>query len=62
MFLLRRKAYCLIELKQLKQAATYLKQILENDPENEFVKQELKYIKSEINQFFCKHMSRLSHQ
>jgi len=47
MFLLRRKAYCLIELKQFEQAETLLKQILDIDPENEFAKQELEYIKRE---------------
>jgi tetratricopeptide (TPR) repeat protein len=45
MFLSRRKAYCLIELRQYEQAEFYLKRILENEPENEFAIQELEYIK-----------------
>jgi hypothetical protein len=44
MFLLRRKAYCLIEMNQVELAEDILKQILNNDPENEFAKQELEYI------------------
>jgi hypothetical protein len=44
MFLSRRKAYCLIELGQYEQAETYLKMILENEPENEFAKKEMEYI------------------
>lgn len=44
MFLSRRKAYCLIELGQYEQAETYLKRILENEPENEFAKKEMEYI------------------
>lgn len=45
MFLLRRKAYCLIELKQYDSAEGILKHILKNDPENEFARQEIEYIK-----------------
>lgn len=45
MFLLRRKAYCMIELKQYDAAEDILKHILKNDPENEFAKQEIEYIK-----------------
>lgn len=45
MFLLRRKAYCLIELKQYESAVDILNHILKNDPENEFAKQEIEYIK-----------------
>ena len=45
MFLLRRKAYCMIELKQYDAAVDILKHILKNDPENEFAKQEIEYIK-----------------
>lgn len=45
MFLLRRKAYCVIELKQYDAAVDILKHILKNDPENEFAKQEIEYIK-----------------
>jgi tetratricopeptide (TPR) repeat protein len=45
MFLLRRKAYCLIELKQYDSAEDILKHILENNPDNEFAKQEIEYIK-----------------
>lgn len=45
MFLLRRKAYCMIELKQFEAADDILKHILKNDPENEFAKQEIEYIK-----------------
>lgn len=45
MFLLRRKAYCMIELKQYEAAVDILTHILKNDPENEFAKQEIEYIK-----------------
>jgi hypothetical protein len=45
MFLLRRKAYCMIELKQYDAADDILKHILKNDPENEFAKKEIEYIK-----------------
>jgi len=45
MFLLRRKAYCMIELKQYDAAEDTLQHILKNDPENEFAKQEIEYIK-----------------
>lgn len=45
MFLLRRKAYCMIELKQYDAAEDILQRILKNDPENEFAKQEIEYIK-----------------
>ncbi|MCX6231132.1 MAG: hypothetical protein NTZ33_06270 [Bacteroidetes bacterium] len=44
MFLLRRKAYCMIELKQYDTADEILKHILKKDPENEFAKQEIEYI------------------
>lgn len=44
MFLQRRKAYCLIELEQYEQAETYLKNILESEPDNQFANQEMKYI------------------
>lgn len=47
MFLLRRKAYCLIELKQFEQAENYLKQILENEPDNKFAKEEMEYINNQ---------------
>jgi tetratricopeptide (TPR) repeat protein len=50
MFLIRRKAYCLIELNQLEQAKKYLKQILENAPENEFANNELEFINDQMNQ------------
>lgn len=45
MFLLRRKAYCMIELKQYEAAEDILNHILKNDPENQFAKQEIEYIK-----------------
>jgi tetratricopeptide (TPR) repeat protein len=45
MFLLRRKAFCMIELKKYEAAEDILKHILNNDPENEFAKQEIDYIK-----------------
>lgn len=45
MFLLRRKAFCMIELKKYEAAEDILKHILNNDPENEFAKQEIEYIK-----------------
>ena len=45
MFLLRRKAYCMIELKQYDAADDILKHILKNDPDNEFAKKEIEYIK-----------------
>ncbi len=45
MFLLRRKTYCMIELKQFDAAEDTLQYILKNEPENEFAKQELEYIK-----------------
>ena len=45
MFLVRRQAYCLIELKKYEEAEEILKDILEADPENEFAKQEIEYIK-----------------
>lgn len=45
MFLLRRKAYCMIELKLYDAADDILKHILKNDPENEFAKKEIEYIK-----------------
>jgi tetratricopeptide (TPR) repeat protein len=41
---MRRKAYCLIELKQYEQAETYLKKILENEPDNKFAKEEMEYL------------------
>jgi tetratricopeptide (TPR) repeat protein len=44
MFLMRRKAYCLIELKQYEQAENYLKKILENEPDNKFAKEEMEYL------------------
>lgn len=49
MFLLRRKAYCMIELKQYDAADDILKHILKNDPENEFAKNEIEYIKQKKN-------------
>lgn len=49
MFLLRRRAYCMIELKQYEVAEDILKGILKNDPENEFAKQEIEYIKQMRN-------------
>jgi hypothetical protein len=45
MFLLRRKAYCMIELKQFDSAEGILLHILKNDPENEFAKEEIEYLK-----------------
>lgn len=45
MFLLRRKAYCMIELKEYECAESILNHILENDPENQFAKREIEYIK-----------------
>lgn len=45
MFLLRRKAYCMIELKQYEAAEEILNNILKNDPENQYAKQELEYMK-----------------
>ena len=45
LFLLRRKAFCLIELEQYEKAIEILNLILEDDPENEFAKQEIKYIR-----------------
>ena len=44
MFLLRRKSYCMVELKKYDEAIAILNMILENDPENQFAKQELNYI------------------
>lgn len=38
MFLLCRRSYCLIELKQYEQAEKTLKHILQNEPENEFAR------------------------
>lgn len=45
LFLIRRRCYCLIELKLYDQAEEGLKYILCIDPENEFAKQEIEYIK-----------------
>lgn len=45
MFLLRRKAYCMIDLKQYEAAEDILHHVLQNDPENVFAKQEIEYIK-----------------
>ncbi len=45
LFLIRRRCYCLIELKLYDQAEEGLKFILSVDPENQFAKQELEYIK-----------------
>jgi hypothetical protein len=47
MYLLRRKAYCLIELRQYDSAEDILQHILDNDPGNEFAKQEMEYIKQQ---------------
>lgn len=44
MFLLRRKAYCMIELKQYDSAESILQSILKNDSDSEFAKQEIEYI------------------
>jgi tetratricopeptide (TPR) repeat protein len=44
-FLIRREAYNLIELKEYRSAEVLLKQILENDPENDFAINELEYLK-----------------
>lgn len=49
MYLLRRKAYCLIELRQYESAEDILQHILETDPENEFAKQEMEFIKQMKN-------------
>ena len=53
MFLLRRKAYCMIELKEYNEEEKILKHILKHDPENKFAKQEIEYI-NRIN-----HLNRL---
>jgi tetratricopeptide (TPR) repeat protein len=45
LFLIRRRCYCLIELKLYNQAEEGLKHILSIDPENQFAKQEIEYIK-----------------
>lgn len=45
LFLIRRRCYCLIELKLYDQAEEGLKHILSIDPENKFAKQEIEYIK-----------------
>ncbi len=45
MFLLRRKAYCLIEFSQYDLAEKILNIILKNDPENDYAKGEIEYIK-----------------
>lgn len=44
LFLIRRRCYCLIELKLYDQAEEGLKHILSIDPENQFAKQEIEYI------------------
>jgi tetratricopeptide (TPR) repeat protein len=46
LFCFRRMAYMLIELGQYEDARKYLKEILKIDPDNEFAKNELKYILS----------------
>lgn len=48
-FLIRRRCYCLIELKLYDQAKEGLNYILRIDPENEFAKQEIEYIKQMKN-------------
>nr|WP_315145068.1 hypothetical protein [uncultured Flavobacterium sp.] len=45
LFLIRRRCFCLIDLKLYDQAEDGLKYILSMDPENEFAIQELEYIK-----------------
>ena len=45
LFLIRRRCYCLIELKLFDKAEEGLKFILSIDPENIFALQELEYIK-----------------
>ena len=45
LFLIRRRCYCLIELKLYDKAEEGLKYILSIDPENKFAKQEIEYIK-----------------
>jgi tetratricopeptide (TPR) repeat protein len=45
LFLIRRRCYCLIELKLFDQAEDGLKYLLQVDPENQFAQQELEYIK-----------------
>jgi tetratricopeptide (TPR) repeat protein len=45
LFLIRRRCYCLIELKLYEQAEEGLFMLLNIDPENEFAKKELEYIK-----------------
>lgn len=44
LFLIRRRCYCLIELKLYDQAEEGLKYILSIDPDNQFAKQEIEYI------------------
>jgi tetratricopeptide (TPR) repeat protein len=46
LFLIRRRCYCLIELKLYDQAVEGLKYLLSIDPENQFAKQEMEYINS----------------
>ncbi len=45
MFLMRKKIFCLIEIKQFKEAEDIIKLILTKDPENTYVKEELEHIK-----------------
>lgn len=49
LFLLRRRCYCLIELKLYDQAEEGLRYILSIEPENKFAKQEIEYIKHQRN-------------
>ena len=50
MFLLRRKSYCMIELQQYDEAEEILIRILQSDPENQFAKQEIAYIRQMAKQ------------
>lgn len=46
MFLNRRKAYCLTDLKKYKEAKDILESMLKTNPNDDYVKRELEYIKS----------------
>jgi tetratricopeptide (TPR) repeat protein len=48
LFLIRRKAYCFVELKQYDQAKIYLNKVLEIDPNNQYAKNELTYIRQVV--------------
>ncbi len=59
MFLMRRKAYCLIELELYEEAEVLLGNILSNDSENQFAKQEIEYIKEIKRKEFKSRRERL---